>query len=71
MSDALQSILQLPKDERLRIAMEILRSIQVDEKQTEAPLVKDRALRGYGKFAGQIWMSNDFDAPLDDFKDYM
>ena len=22
-------------------------------------------------FAGQIWMADDFDAPLDDFKDYM
>ena len=32
---------------------------------------KERVLRGYGRFAGQIWMSEDFDAPLEDFKDYM
>jgi prevent-host-death family protein len=24
-----------------------------------------------GSLAGKIWMSPDFDAPLDDFKDYM
>ena len=25
----------------------------------------------FGCLAGKIWMSPDFDAPLDDFKDYM
>ena len=24
-----------------------------------------------GIYAGKIWMADDFDAPLDDFKDYM
>lgn len=24
-----------------------------------------------GAFKGEIWMSDDFDAPLEDFKDYM
>ncbi len=24
-----------------------------------------------GKYKGQIWMSDDFDAPLEDFKEYM
>jgi len=27
--------------------------------------------KGYGCLKGQIWMADDFDAPLDDFKDYM
>jgi hypothetical protein len=26
---------------------------------------------GLGCLEGQIWMADDFDAPLDDFKDYM
>jgi len=26
---------------------------------------------GYGCLKGQVWMADDFDAPLDDFKDYM
>ena len=27
--------------------------------------------REFGCLKGQIWMAEDFDAPLDDFKDYM
>jgi hypothetical protein len=27
--------------------------------------------RGYGCMKGQIWMSDDFDAPLEDFREYM
>jgi hypothetical protein len=26
---------------------------------------------GFGCLKGQIWMADDFDAPLEDFKDYM
>ena len=26
---------------------------------------------GYGVLAGKIWMAEDFNAPLEDFKDYM
>jgi len=26
---------------------------------------------GYGSVKGEFWMADDFDAPLDDFKDYM
>jgi hypothetical protein len=27
--------------------------------------------RGYGNLKGKIWMSEDFNEPLEDFKDYM
>jgi hypothetical protein len=27
--------------------------------------------RGFGCAKGQFWMADDFDAPLEDFKDYM
>lgn len=27
--------------------------------------------RGFGSLKGKIWMSPDFDEPLEDFKDYM
>jgi hypothetical protein len=27
--------------------------------------------RGFGCLKGQIWMADDFDEPLEDFKDYM
>ena len=71
MSSTLKAILQLPKAERLRIAIEILRSVQAEEEQATPNPSPERVLRGYGKFAGKIWMSDDFDAPLDDFKEYM
>lgn len=30
-----------------------------------------KKVRQFGGWKGQIWMADDFDAPLDDFKDYM
>lgn len=46
---------------------------QALQTEAEAPASRpqERTQRGYGKFAGQIWMSEDFDAPLEDFKEYM
>jgi hypothetical protein len=37
-------------------------------KAAAEPELKERA---FGCLKGQIWMADDFDAPLDDFKDYM
>jgi len=36
--------------------------------ESEPEKLKDR---GYGCAKGQIWMADDFDAPLEDLKDYM
>ena len=33
-------------------------------------IVKERR-RQFGSVKGEIWMSEDFDEPLDDFRDYM
>jgi antitoxin (DNA-binding transcriptional repressor) of toxin-antitoxin stability system len=30
-----------------------------------------RKQRQFGSVEGEIWMSDDFDAPLDDFQEYM
>jgi len=35
------------------------------------PLTKQDARRTFGSARGDVWMSDDFDAPLDDFEDYM
>ena len=40
------------------------------EKVERTPEPPD-GLRGFGALKGKIWMAPDFDAPLDDFKDYM
>ena len=31
----------------------------------------EKKIREFGGWEGQVWMADDFDAPLDDFKDYM
>jgi hypothetical protein len=31
---------------------------------------REKRAGGFGCLKGQIWMADDFDAPLDDFKDY-
>lgn len=43
---------------------------------TEFLLMKSKAKkikknREFGAFKGKIWMSDDFDEPLEDFKDYI
>jgi antitoxin (DNA-binding transcriptional repressor) of toxin-antitoxin stability system len=35
------------------------------------PLSKSTPRPTFGSAEGEIWMSDDFDAPLDDFEDYM
>jgi hypothetical protein len=39
--------------------------------QTTASNNENANNRGYGSLKGKIWMSEDFNEPLDDFKDYM
>ena len=41
--------------------------VKVDARIESVSLKKPR----FGCLAGKIWMAPDFDAPLDDFKDYM
>lgn len=35
------------------------------------PVMEKPMKRNLGKWRGRIWMAPDFDAPLEDFKDYM
>mgnify|MGYP001179510528 CR=1 FL=1 len=35
------------------------------------PLPKRAPRPAFGSAKGEVWMSEDFDAPLDDFQDYM
>ncbi|MCL2068137.1 MAG: DUF2281 domain-containing protein [Treponema sp.] len=38
---------------------------------TPKEVVQEKKEREFGCAKGQFWMADDFDAPLDDFKDYM
>lgn len=48
-------------------------SIAVDDEQVVqlVPTVRRRRQRKAGSAKGQIWMAEDFDAPLEDLKEYM
>ncbi len=35
------------------------------------PVEKKNAIRNAGEWRGRIWIADDFDAPLEDFKEYM
>ncbi|GHT00293.1 hypothetical protein FACS1894139_05410 [Planctomycetales bacterium] len=43
---------------------QVARLSEVDAENT-------RRQSGWGCLKGQVWMADDFDAPLDDFKEYM
>lgn len=55
------------------IVAELREGDQVDVvvRQDGAKHRRAKAPRVFGSLAGEIWMSPDFDAPLDDFRDYM
>ena len=59
--------IDLPKD--YPIGKTTVTVIVDPPKNQEAPV--NRAADIYGIFEGQIWMSDDFDEPLDDFAEYM
>jgi hypothetical protein len=39
--------------------------------RNQAATTKPRRRGALGSLTGQVWMAPDFDAPLDDFRDYM
>jgi hypothetical protein len=52
--------------------MERLNLVQVkDAPPASAEPPRRNRADGFGCLKGQIWMADDFDAPLEDFKDYM
>jgi hypothetical protein len=66
-----KKIAKLP--ESLKLKAESFIDALLDEAQDKPanPSNKEIANRGYGSLKGKIWMSDDFNEPLDDFKDYM
>ncbi len=68
-----QFVITVP-DERATFFEELLRNLSWAEvapvKQMQVP-TDGIGPYGRGAWKGQVWMADDFDAPLDDFKDYM
>ena len=69
--DQFVQLSSLPEHVRKQVLEFIEFLLQRDSREAgppQRPLMKQRPI---GKFKGMIHMADDFDAPLDDFKDYM
>ena len=64
--------IDIPADRRITVPREVPTGPVVLTFTTTSP-AKTEPLkeREFGCMKGKIWMADDFDAPLDDFKDYM
>lgn len=54
---------QLPVVEKEKLISALQKTIKVSKNKIEE--------RQLGKFKGKIWMAEEFNEPLDDFKEYM
>jgi hypothetical protein len=64
-NEILNLIRQLPSDLRLNL----LREIEKEYKMKSVP--KHKNGRGLGIWKGKVWMAEDFNEPLEEFKEYM
>lgn len=53
------------------LKVEVLHFVQFLKKETAKGEKSPRPKRQAGMLKGKIWMAPDFDAPLEDFKEYM
>ena len=68
----LTAVLDPQPDGSLHLPLpEELRHSKVKVTATLEPVSASAPRPRFGCLAGTIWMAPDFDAPLDDFKDYM
>ena len=60
-------------DEAIRDILRYARFVKYEYQRSAGPMAETNkpAIRKAGKYKGKIEMSEDFDAPLDDFKEYM
>ncbi len=57
-------VYQLSEADKKRLLAELQKSI-------DQPAEDPEKRRGFGVLKGKVWMADDFDEPLDDFKEYM
>ena len=64
-------ILQMPEDVRKQVSDFIDFMLSKKEKDNKPGESSGKKERQFGILKGKVWMSKDFDEPLEDFKDYM
>jgi len=72
-TEVLDLLEKLPQSLRKRSIEYIKQLLEENQEETEAELelIRQQRLRGLGSLKGKIHVADDFDAPLEDFKDYM
>lgn len=58
-------------DEILEEVLHYLQYLKRAEGAARPESAKEKRKKAYGMYRGAIWMSEDFDEPLGDFKEYM
>jgi len=72
--DQLINDIKLLPDHTLQAVSIIVREIvtlNAKEKEDELEEIRQRRADAFGSMKGKIWMSDDFDAPLEDMREYM
>ncbi len=64
-----KKIAKLP--ENLKLKVEVFVDSLISKNNGIEKTTSTTNNRGYGSLKGQIWMSEDFNEPLEDFEDYM
>ena len=60
----LELVSQLSEEEKIKLLDEVGKALN-------QPIKDTRKRGGFGILNGKVWMADDFDEPLDDFKEYM
>ena len=72
--DQLINDIKLLPEHTLQAVSIIVREIvtlNTKEKENELEEIRQRRADAFGSMKGKIWMSDDFDAPLEDMREYM
>ncbi len=71
-SPSLYTIIEtLPEKLKLEVKSFIEKLIEKSKSETFSNETKNRGKRAFGSLKGKISLTEDFDAPLEDFKSYM
>lgn len=65
-----QTVVKMPESLKKEI-LDYAQYLLEKHTKSESSQEKLEELHGYGSWVGQIFMSDDFDQPLDDLKEYM
>ena len=70
-TEQLMNDIKLLPEHTLQAISIIVREIVMLNSKEELEEIKQKRIAAFGSMKGRIWMADDFDAPLEDMKEYM